>query len=81
MIIEAMAVGVPVILPHSYRELFKEAAIYAEPSEVKSNIDRLMADDEYYESQVRVARDYVEKHFGYTVHATRLRKQIGQRPT
>jgi glycosyltransferase involved in cell wall biosynthesis len=81
VIIEAMAVGVPVILPHSYRELFKEAAIYAEPSEVKSNIDRLMADDEYYESQVRVARDYVEKHFGYTVHATRLRKQIGQRPT
>jgi glycosyltransferase involved in cell wall biosynthesis len=81
VIIEAMAVGVPVILPHSYRELFKEAAIYAEPSEVKSNIDRLMADDEYYESQVRVARDYVEKHFGYTVHATRLRKQIGQRTT
>ena len=81
VIIEAMAVGVPVILPHSYRELFKEAAIYAEPSEVKSSIERLMIDDGYYESQVRLARDFVEEHFGYTVHATRLRKLIGRRPT
>jgi hypothetical protein len=73
-----MAVGVPVILPPSYRELFKEAAIYAEPSEVKSSIDELMSDDGYYGSQVRIARDFVEKRFGYTVHATRLRKQIGR---
>jgi glycosyltransferase involved in cell wall biosynthesis len=77
-IIEAMAVGVPVILPYSYRKVFKEAAIYAEPAEVKRSIDRLMMDDGYYESQVRMARDYVEEHFGYTVHATRLRKLIGR---
>jgi hypothetical protein len=78
VIIEAMAVGVPVILPPSYRELFKEAAIYAEPSEVKNSIDRLMVDDDYYESQVRIARDFVEEHFGYALHATRLREQIGR---
>ena len=76
-IIEAMAAGVPVILPHSYRNLFKEAAIYAEPAEVKASIDRLMMDDDYYESQVRTARDFVEEHFGYTVHAARLRKTFG----
>jgi glycosyltransferase involved in cell wall biosynthesis len=74
--IEAMAVGVPVILPRSLRKQFEEAAIYAEPSEVKRSIDRLMGDDDYYESQVKVARDYVEKHFGYTKHAARLREQI-----
>ena len=73
-IIEAMATGVPAILPHSYRELFGEAAIYATPSEVQSNIDRLMADEDYYESQVNTARDYVEKHFGYTKHVARLGK-------
>lgn len=77
-IFEAMAVGVPVILPHDYRKLFEEAAIYAEPSEVKSSIDRLMADDDYYESQVRTACEYVEDRFGYTVHAARLHKQIGR---
>ena len=78
VILEAMAVGVPVILPHSYRELFEEAAVYAEPSKVKGIIDRLMIDDGYYESQVRLARDFVEEHFGYKVHASRLRKLIGR---
>jgi hypothetical protein len=78
VILEAMAVGVPVILPHSYRELFEEAAVYAEPSKVKCSIDRLMSDDGYYESQVRLARDFVEEHFGYKVHASRLRKLIGR---
>ena len=77
-IFEAMAVGVPVILPHSFRELFKEAAIYAEPSEVKGNVSRLMSDDDYYESQVRIARDHVEEHYSYTLHAARLREQIGR---
>jgi hypothetical protein len=77
-IIEAMAAGVPVILPHSFQELFKEAAIYAEPSEVRWNVNRLMVDDDYYKSRVRIARDYVDEHFGYTVHATRLREQMGR---
>ncbi len=72
VIIEALAVGVPVILPHSYRELFGEAAIYAEPSGVREAIDRLMADDAYYESQVDRAWAYVEKHFGYSRHGERL---------
>src|SRR5690606_7326483 len=34
VIIEAMAVGVPVILPQEYRALFKDAAIYCRPEEV-----------------------------------------------
>jgi glycosyltransferase involved in cell wall biosynthesis len=75
-IIEAMAVGVPVILPHSFRELFKEAAIHAAPSEVKRSIERLMSDADHYESQVRIARAYVEEHFRYTLHATRLRNRL-----
>jgi glycosyltransferase involved in cell wall biosynthesis len=77
-ILEAMAVGVPVILPPDFRELFKDAAVYAAPAEVKKNIDRLMADDGYYESQVRLARDYVEEHFGYTKHAARLKGELNR---
>lgn len=76
VIVEAMAVGVPTILPHSYYEAFKEAAIYAEPSEVKENIDWLMDDDARYESQVKIARNYVEKQFGYANHAARLGKLL-----
>jgi len=72
VIFEAMAVGVPVIIPPNYQALFKEAAIYAKPEEVQSKIDELMNDDAVYEAQVEKAKNYVEKHFGYTKHASRL---------
>lgn len=75
-IIEAMAVGVPAILPHGYREAFGEAAIYAEPREVTDIVDRLMCDEALYESQVDTASNYVEEYFGYTKHAERLGRKI-----
>ncbi|OLO42337.1 glycosyl transferase family A [Alkalihalophilus pseudofirmus] len=72
VIFEAMAVGVPVIIPPNYEDLFGEAAIYAEPHEVKDKIGQLMNDAEYYDAQVRKAHAYVEKQFGYSKHAFRL---------
>jgi glycosyltransferase involved in cell wall biosynthesis len=76
VILEAMAVGVPVILPPRFSKLFKEAAIYAEPIEVKSQIDRLMKDDDYYNSQVVKAWRYVESNFGYDQHILRLKRHL-----
>ncbi|MFD1639777.1 glycosyltransferase [Evansella tamaricis] len=72
VIFEAMAVGVPVIIPPVYKELFGEAAIYAEPHEVKKEIAKLMDNPEYYQSQVETALVFVEKQFGYSKHASRL---------
>lgn len=72
VIIEAMAVGVPVIIPPIYRELFGDAAIYAQPSEVQETVDQLMSDSDYYTSQVQKSHLYVDKHFGYSKHETRL---------
>jgi glycosyltransferase involved in cell wall biosynthesis len=72
VIFEAIAVGVPVIIPPSYQSLFGEAAIYAEPDGVKQRIDELMEDQATYQKQVEIARNYVEKHFGYLKHASRL---------
>lgn len=83
VIIEAMAVGVPVILPHNYKKLFGDAAIYAEPLEVETKIKRLMSDVDYYEAQVEKAQLYVEQQFGYSRHAYRLRELLSkpiQRP-
>lgn len=74
VIFEAMAVGVPVIIPPVYRPLFGEAAIYAEPHEVRGKIRELMDDDDYYDRQVGKASDYVERHFGYAKHISRLNK-------
>jgi glycosyltransferase involved in cell wall biosynthesis len=79
VIFEAMAVGLPVILPPTYRRLFQDAAIYAEPHEVIEKIDRLMADSVFYEGQVERARAYVESQFGYSQHEARLRSAMGNR--
>ena len=72
-IIEAMAVGVPVILPPKFKDLFGEAALYCEPQEVVAVIDSLMADDAFYETQVEKAQHYVAQNFGYLEHAKRLK--------
>lgn len=71
VIFEAMAVGIPVIIPYSYENLFGKSAIYAEPSEVKSRIEDLMRDPLYYQSQVELAQQYVNNQFGYKRHITR----------
>ncbi|OLO42433.1 glycosyl transferase family A [Alkalihalophilus pseudofirmus] len=76
VIFEAMAVGVPVIIPPNYEELFGEAAIYAEIDEVQPKIDELMSNDEAYQAQVEKAHEYVELHFGYTKHASRLEEHV-----
>jgi glycosyltransferase involved in cell wall biosynthesis len=73
VMIEAMAVGVPVIVPRSYRRLFENAAIYAEPDDALGVVDRLMADRNFYDEQVRYARSYVERHFGHAMHVERVR--------
>lgn len=72
VIFEAMAVGVPVIIPPTYKPLFGDAALYAEPEDVQKTIEHLMQHDDVYDAYVKKAWTYVENHFGYTKHATRL---------
>ncbi|MFN3526795.1 MAG: glycosyltransferase, partial [Paracoccus sp. (in: a-proteobacteria)] len=72
-IIEAMATGVPVILPEVYRPVFKEAAIYALPEQAVQIARDLHADPVAYEAQSRRAQDYIRTHFSYEVHVARVR--------
>lgn len=76
VILEAMAVGVPVIISPIYKNLFGDAAIYAEPSEVETSIDQLMNDSDLYHKQVIKAQAFVDENFGYKKHASRLRESI-----
>jgi glycosyltransferase involved in cell wall biosynthesis len=78
VIFEAMAVGLPVFLPPIYRPLFQEAAIYAEPHEVRAKVEALMADDAAYQAQVERAWADVETHFGYAQHAIRIGAAMGR---
>ncbi|WP_236939117.1 glycosyltransferase [Evansella clarkii] len=72
VIFEAMAAGVPVIIPPGYKELFGDAAVYAEPHEVQIKVKELMSDHEAYKMQAEKAQLYVEQRFGYAKHASRL---------
>ena len=72
VIFEAMAAGVPVIIPPEYKVLFHDAAIYAVPSEVRDVIDCYINDEQLYLEQEARALQYVEQNFGYSIHRTRL---------
>ncbi|AST93377.1 glycosyl transferase family A [Sutcliffiella cohnii] len=73
VIIEAMAVGIPVILPKQYEILFGEAAIYSKPSEVKNVINNLLADPHLYEEQIEKGWNYVKENASYETHYRRLK--------
>jgi glycosyltransferase involved in cell wall biosynthesis len=72
VIIEAMAIGVPVILPTVYQPLFADAALYCSPAAVEETVRGLCANRQAYQDQVRRARAYVEDRFGRQAHLRRL---------
>lgn len=72
VIIEAMAAGIPVVLPICYKPLFQQAAIYCQPQEVSSTVQHLCSDRALYTDQVKCARQYVESRFNWDTHLERL---------
>lgn len=78
-IIEAMAVGVPVILPEAYRPLFGDAALYATPQTAVDIARRLHADPAAHAAQAARAQAHVRAQFSYEMHLERLRAAgVGQ---
>lgn len=74
--LEAMAAGVPVILPETFKPLFKEAAIYATPFEVQDIVTELCQNKDYFEKQGDIGRTFAYEHFGYGKHKIRLAKFV-----
>jgi glycosyltransferase involved in cell wall biosynthesis len=75
-VIEAMASGCVAILPETFRPLVGDAAIYCEPRDVKSVVDRYYANFELYRAQSEKALRFVRENFGYEKHIARL-AQLG----
>jgi UDP:flavonoid glycosyltransferase YjiC (YdhE family) len=76
-ILEALASGLPAILPPHFRPLFGDAAIYAEPVEVPSLVQRLYGDRAAYEGIAARTESVVRARFGYEAHHQRLSDLIG----
>lgn len=71
-IIEAMAVGVPVILPEEYKPLFKESAIYASPDMAVDIAFELYNSRNSYKKQIKIAQNYINENFSYQFHKNRI---------
>jgi glycosyltransferase involved in cell wall biosynthesis len=72
-IIEAMAVGVPVILPEIYRPLFQDSALYATSQTALEMAQKLHADPMGYDRHVAKSKAYVRDHFSFEMHVARLK--------
>ncbi len=77
---EAMATGVPTILPPHFEETFGDAAVYAKPEAVLSTIQALWADREAYEAQISRGYAFVESRCSLAKFEERIRPflQLGQ---
>lgn len=73
---EAMATGMPVILPPRFEEVFEDGAIYAEARDVPSVIRSLWADREAYVAQVERGWAYVERHCSQQRFLSRLDRYV-----
>lgn len=71
-ILEAIASGLPAILPRHFEPLFGAAALYADPADVVEVVESLWADPEAYQAHVAVAGALVRHRFGYQAHGRRL---------
>lgn len=71
-VIEAMAVGIPVILPPVFRTTFGDAALYAEPDDVWPTVERLWNDESAWLERARVGRQFVQDSSDWTHFRQRL---------
>lgn len=76
-VLEAMAAGVPVLLPARFRPVFGEAALYATPQETRGVVERLMADPDHYEARTRAGLAFAAG-YSHAHHVARLRALIAE---
>ena len=75
-IMEAMAHGIPVIVPIRFREVFGDAAVYSEPESVAKTVRRIWQDPAEYSDLVRRGLAYVRQNADGRVVETRLLKAV-----
>jgi glycosyltransferase involved in cell wall biosynthesis len=75
--IEAMAVGIPTILPPHMQELYGDGAIYAEPKNVFAVIQSLWRDRRAYEEQIARGFAFIESTCALKRFADRVAPYIG----
>ena len=73
---EAMALGIPVLLPHKFASTFGEAGIYCRPQEVPRIIRDIWQDEAHYLERGRLGLRYVDKNCSFDQLVYRLNNRI-----
>lgn len=73
---EAMSCGLVVILPENMRSTFGDGAIYCEPAEVATVVERYWKSPELYREQSERARRVVEENFSPVATLARIDRYI-----
>jgi hypothetical protein len=73
-VLEAMATGVPVVLPPVFEGTFGSAALYAEPRDVWPLIDRIWRDGQEYLGRAEAGRCFVMSTARHGMLAARLQR-------
>ena len=71
-ILEALAAGVPAVVPDHFEPLFGDACLYATPDTAIDTVKALLADDEARRRHVAGAAQMVEERFSHDAHRARL---------
>ena len=71
-VIEAMAAGIPVILPPVFEQTFGDGAVYAEPQDVWRTIAELWGDEDAYLERARAGHAFVRERAGWDQLRRRL---------
>jgi glycosyltransferase involved in cell wall biosynthesis len=74
---EAMAMGVPCVLPTEYEETFGDAAFYAEPDQVADAIRTLWSDHDMYDNHSERGIAFVAENCGWEAGTRRIASLLG----
>jgi hypothetical protein len=77
-ILEAMASGLPIVLPHHFQDTFGDAALYTDPEGAEELYLKLMGDLPMRQAYGTKARKFAEAHHGLETYAARVERLIGK---
>ena len=79
-VVEALAAGVPAVVPPELEPVFRAAALYATPDTAQAQVAALYADPDRFAAQREAGSAFAAQRFGLDVHAGRLAALIGPPP-
>ena len=76
-VLEALAVGIPVVVAPTFESTFGGACLYAEPIGAVAAVRRLLADPDAVERQLATADRILHERFSHDAYRSRLDRLIG----